>query len=107
MNNLLVFLFKLVDPVLAHVQLTLEYRMSVNPVLYLLDMQHVQLIILGLTLHLLKHAHLLVSKIYMISQGHYILAEQCNFLHRCNYGGKLILVVKCQFVFSKDEEIYF
>ena len=37
------FLFKSMDPVLKHVQLTPEYHMYViNPVLWLLDMQHVQ-----------------------------------------------------------------
>ena len=61
MKNLQVFLLKLMDLVLTYVQLTPEYHMSVtNPVLYLLDMQHVQRILLGLTF--LKHAHLQVSK---------------------------------------------
>ena len=58
--SFLAFLFKSMDPVLKHVQLTPEYHMYVvNPVLWLLDMQHVQRILLGLTF--LKHAHLLVS----------------------------------------------
>ena len=63
--SLLAILFKSMEPVLKHVQLTPEYHIYVmNPVLCLLDMQLVQRILLGLTF--LKHAHLLVSKLYVI-----------------------------------------
>ena len=59
---LLIFPLKLMDPVLLHVQSTQEYHMCVmNPVLKLLDMQHVLRITLGITHPLLTHVHLLVS----------------------------------------------
>ena len=78
--SFLAFLFKSMDPVLKHVQLTPEYHIYViNPVLWLLDMQHVQRILLGLTF--LKHAHLLVSifdiKFYIKSRslGEFITSQ--------------------------------
>ena len=64
-------------PVLLLVQLTQTYHTCViRTALNLLDIQHVQRIILGLTF--LKHAHLPVSKIYNTTKSLKIIKSLKN-----------------------------
>ena len=69
-QNLLLILLKSLDLVMLHVQLTPQWATCVShPVPWLMEMQHVQQILLGITLIVLKYAHLLVSGINFFNQG--------------------------------------